>query len=199
MKFVGVIKLETGWFSWIAGLVSGSTVRSGPPNASPSVFSPNLASLQNRLNDLNFWREFQDRKRGPGMHPMLLPRMPLDVVKGCRSTGLRKDDFQLHLEVSDIQRFQLLARDSSIETGRDLISGPGCIRCSRHSWPRALIKGYRTGPRNEEGSLHALRLAARLELQMRVSHCPKPPSPFSCACARARKCGYAMPHSNPSL
>jgi hypothetical protein len=81
----------------------------------------------------------------------------------------------------------------------DLISGPGCIRRSRHRWPRTLAKGYRTGVQNEEGSLHALRLAARLELHMRVSHCPQPPSPPSRACARANAVIPCLPtQTHPS-
>ena len=44
--------------------------------------------------------------------------------------------------------------------------------------------------------MHALRLAARLELHMRVFALPQTPFAFLLR-MRARKCGYPIAHSNP--
>jgi hypothetical protein len=113
-------------------------------------------------------------------HPFL-PRGPRRSLGSSRFASFRRSPPFLRINPNPTPILPFLISNNfnrwqeipTLKPG-DLISGPGCIRRSRHRWPRTLTKGYRTGIQNEEGSLHALRLAARLELHMRVSHCPQP-------------------------
>lgn len=113
--------------------------------------------------------------------------MQPDVVKGCRSTGLRKIKFQLHLALLEIQRFHnsLTRARSNLWPGMHPVQPPQSASHARKGVQkrttdrgrelagaatgcalRAAYAGLRTAP-------NPLRLPlARGRAQMRLSHCP---------------------------